>query len=333
MGGPAIPGYTPDLNPADQTPGSPGVNMWVACGNNPDFFRPYPGFSDIRRLENASSSVYHGLQTSLRKTVGALQFSVSYTYSHSIDDVSSGGDVGFMNSYDFNSNRASSNFDQRHVLALSYIYDLPFFKGSGLTHTLLGGWQFSGITYVQTGAPFTVTNAGTSNIPADNAGVANGVGWGSVGQGSYPDIIGDPHAGIPVTPPGASYGPAFGNPGAFAAPRGLTFGDAGRNILNNPRQTNFDMALFKHFAITERMSFEFRAEAFNIFNHTEWGYVGGGGGSAANNSAITSGANSLGCYGGADNSAGDISCAGSGALAPTSAHNARILQLGAKFIF
>ncbi len=323
-----INGYNPDLVAGDQTPGTAGVNMYVACGGDPDFFRPYAGFSDIRRLDNEASSIYHALQASLRKTVGALQFSVAYTYSHSIDDSSSGGDTGFVNSYDLALNRASSNFDQRHVVTISYIYDLPLFKGSGLSHSLLGGWQISGITSYQTGAPFTVVNGGGGSTPSDNAGVANGVG-----TGSYPDLVGDPKAGILPTPPGSSFGPAYGNPAAFVAPVGLTFGDAGRNLLRNPNLTNFDMALFKHFAIKESMNVEFRAEAFNVFNHVEWGYIGGGGGSAANNSAVTSGANTLTCYGGPNNSAGDPSCAGLGFLSPNAVHNARILQLALKFIF
>ena len=307
-----------------------GQDFAVACGASADPFRPFAGFSDIRRLDNAASSIYHGLQASLRKTVGALQFSVAYTYSHSIDDSSSGGDTGFVNSYDLALNRASSNFDQRHVVAISYIYDLPIFKGAGLTHSLLGGWQVSGITSVQTGSPFTVINAGGGPLgtPSDNAGVGNGVGFGS-----YPDLVGNPLSGIPAIPPGSTFGPAYGNPAVFVAPVGLTFGDAGRNILRNPRQTNFDMALFKHFAIKESMSVEFRAEAFNVFNHVEWGYIGGGGGSAANNSAVTSGANNLSCYGGPNNSAGDPSCLGNGPLSPNGVHNARILQLALKFIF
>jgi Carboxypeptidase regulatory-like domain len=306
-----------------------GQDFAVACGASADPFRPYAGFSDIRRLDNAASSIYHGLQASLRKTVGALQFSVAYTYSHSIDDSSSGGDAGFVNSYDLALNRASSNFDQRHVVAISYIYDLPFFRGKGLTHSLLGGWQVSGITSIQTGSPFTVVNAGGGSLgtPSDSAGVGNGVGFGS-----YPDLVGDPNSGIPATPPGSSFGPAYGNPAVFVAPVGLTFGDAGRNILRNPRQSNFDMALFKHFAIKESMSVEFRAEAFNVFNHVEWGYIGGGGGSAAGNNG-GSGGNNLTCYGGANNSAGDPTCAGLGFFSPNGTHNARILQLALKFIF
>ena len=303
------------------------MNLFAACGFNVDGFRPFSGYGDIRRQTNAASSSYNAFQASVRRTVGALQASLAYTWSHGIDDASSGGDTGFVDSYNFGSNRASSNFDQRHVLAISYIYDLPFFKGTGLTHTLLGGWQWSGITNIQTGAPFTVGNGGAGNTPGDAAGVANGTGFGS-----YPDLVGNPSANLSSNA-GLNGAPLFGNPNVFVSPRGLSFGNAGRNILRNPRQTNFDMALFKHFPVHESMSFEFRAEAFNVFNHTEWGYIGGGGGSAANNSGLTSFNDTAACYGGPSLSAGDASCSGNGFLSPSAAHNARILQLALKFLF
>jgi hypothetical protein len=324
-----IPGFNPDGDPAHQTPGTIGVNMYVACGFDPNFFRPFLGYADIRRQDNASSSIYHALQLSARRTVGSLQLSASYTYSHSIDDASSAGDGSFLDSYNLASNRASSNFDQRHVFSLSYIYDLPFFKGSGLTHRLLGGWQWSGITLVQTGAPFTVTNGGDGVVPGDNAGVANGIG-----TSSRPDLIGDPNTRIPDSGATSSFGPLLYNPGAFAAPRGLTFGNAGRNIVRNPRQTNFDMALFKHFPIHESVAFEFRAEAFNVFNHTEWGYIGGDAGSAAGNSpSLNVFSNSVGCYEGPNNTPNTPSCLDGGLLRPATTHLPRILQLGVKFIF
>jgi hypothetical protein len=339
-----IPGFNSGGIP---TPGTPGVNFDVACGIfSADPFRPFLGYSGIRRQDNAASSIYHGFQASVRKSVGALQFSVAYTFSHSIDDASSGGDGNFVNSYDFRSNRASSNYDQRHVVAISYVYDLPFFKGSGLTHKLLGGWQWSGITIIQTGVPFSVNNGGASSPctvaaslctplgfvlgPSDNAGVGNSVAT----AGSRVDIVGNPNSGG-TAGPGNGFGPLLFNPTVFVAPRGLTFGDSGRNILHNPRQTNFDMALFKNIPVTERMHFEFRAEAFNVFNHTEFGYIGGDVGSAANNSAITAFANSAGCYGANNSAAGDPNneCLGGGFLRPAGAHNPRILQLGLKFIF
>jgi hypothetical protein len=120
-------------------------------------------------------------------------------------------------------------------------------------------------------------------------------------------------------------GPLLYNPAAFAAPQGLTFGTTGRNFLTNPSRTNFDMGIFKSFAFTEARRFEFRAEAFNVFNHTQWLPLGG---------ANSTGNASTSCFAGSNNSPGDPSClAGSNFLRPGGAHNPRILQLGLKFLF
>jgi hypothetical protein len=304
------------------------TNLFVACGGDPNPFRPFYGMSDITGLENLASSIYHSLQVSGRKSFGGLTLDAAYTYSHSIDDSSDRYDGNFVNSYDPSASRASSSFDQRHLLNVAWVYDLPFFKGSGAKHALLGGWQWSGIMGYSTGSPFSVTNG--ASFP-DNAGVGNGVG-----TSSYPDIVGDPKSGIPAASQvsSGSYSRYFYNPGVFVAPRGLTFGDAGRNILRNPSRTNFDMAIFKHFAIKEHLALEFRAEAFNIFNHTQWLPIAGDSGSGAGNNSSST--NSFSCYAGASNSAGDPSCAGPGGsnlLQIGGAHNARILQLGAKVLF
>jgi hypothetical protein len=311
------------------TTGSWANNLAVACGNNANPYLPYVGIGSITRKDQTGSSNYNALQASLRHSIGGLQLNAAYTYSHSIDDSSDYNDSGFVDSYNLNAYRASSNFDERHIINIGYVYDLPFLKGKSLTDKLLGGWQWSGITDIESGTPFSVYNAGGGNIPSDNAGVSNTFATAA----SYPDLVGNPSVGIPALPPGNP--PLLYNPAAFVAPTGLTFGNAGRNILRNPWRTNFDMALLKHFAVTESKYFEFRAEAFNVFNHREYAWLGGDAGSAADNAngtGITT-ANSIGCYGGANNSAGDPSCAGSGLLQPNSAHNPRILQLALKFIF
>ncbi|HEX7360922.1 MAG TPA: TonB-dependent receptor [Bryobacteraceae bacterium] len=285
-------------------------NLNVACGNvSPDLYRPYQGFGTITQLELEANSSYNALQVSAHRYVGPLNFSLAYTWSHSIDDSSDRYDGGFVNSYDLEGSRASSNFDQRQILNISYVYNLPLFTKQGILHTLLGGWQLSGLIAFQTGTPFGVTNGAYG----DNAGVGNGVG-----TGSYVDIIGNANAAPPVTNVAGVIGPLLYNPAAFAEPTGLTFGNSGRNILNNPARTNWDMGLFKNFHLTETRMFEFRAEAFNVFNHTQW-------------NGIDSGAS---CYAGPNNSPGDPSCiAGSTFLHPTGAHDPRILQLGLKFIF
>ncbi len=244
--------------------GQAAINLAVACFNDPNLFRSqYPSLDSIERVESVANSNYNAFQFSLRKTSGPLTLGVAYTYSHSFDDSSDKFDSNFVDSTNIHQNYASSNFDQRHILAASWVYDLPFFRSAGLSHSVLGGWQFAGIMTSQSGTPFSVING----VYGDSAGVANGAG-----TGSYADIVGDPHA-LPAqrfSPDPAIKGPLLFNPGAYVQTRGLTFGDSGRNSLNMPHRTNFDMSLYKGFKPTERLNVQFRAEAFNIFNHTQW---------------------------------------------------------------
>jgi len=240
------------------------INLNVACGNiNVDANRPnFPGFSSVHSLRDAANSIYHSLQVGAQRTVGDLTMSLAYTYSHSIDDSSSRGDNAFVDAYNYAANRASSNFDVRHNLSVSYVYSLPFFKGAGQAHKLLGGWQVSGITVAQSGTPFSVTNS------TDNAGVGNGAG-----TGSRPDLVSNPNSGFtPGQDPG-NRGPLAYNPAAFAAPTGLTFGNVGRNTLNLPGRINFDFGVFKKFPISEKAGFDFRWENFNLFNHTQYNSI------------------------------------------------------------
>ena len=287
--------------------GAAAIQFNVACGGDPDPYRPYAGYGSITSLEPQANSIYNALQVSAHRHVGRLSVDLAYTWSHSLDDSSDRYDGNFVNAYDLALTRASSNFDQRQLLNVGYVYDLPLFANRGLTHTLFGGWEISGITTFQTGTPFSLTDG------LFNAGVGNGTGIGS-----YLDQVGNPNV-IPVlsTSPAGVVGPLLFNPAAYAAPQGLSFGTVGRNSLNNPNRTNFDMGLFKHFAFTEAKAIEFRAEAFNVFNHTQWNGVNSG----------------TSCFG-ADFSAGDASCyANNNFLRPGGAHNPRILQLGLKFLF
>jgi len=300
------------VNPATGLATGPAVNVGVGnCGVNPDPFRPYPGYTNIDYLENAASSNYNALQVSVRRNVGGLQLAFAYTYSHSIDDSSDRYDASFVNSYNPSANRGSSNYDQRHMINFGYVWDLPFFKNPGLLNKILGGWQYSGIMIFNTGSPFGVY------YPSDNAGVANGIADAS----SFADIVGNPRAGVVnnastfVT----NFGPELYNIAAYAPPEGLTFGDSGRNSLANPDRINFNMGLFKHIKVTERTAFEFRTEAFNIFNHTEWLPIAGNEGSGANN--------------GWESGINTYSPTQNGFLHTGGAHEARVLQFALKFLF
>ncbi len=347
--------------------GQPGfTNLEAACYGtpskifpNPNSLREYaPGIGAIYSLRNIADSTYNALQATLRRTVGPLVVNVAYSYSHSLDDSSDRFDSTFVNAYDLRANKASSNFDQRNLLNMSYVYDfslLPAVRhfsrawrwendqktgggsnagasssATGIWHTLLDNWEYTGITTFQSGIPFSVINgaSGATGISVlDNAGVANGIG-----PASYPDIIGDPygHGAIVGGDNPNSFGPILGNPAAFVAPTGLTFGDAGRNALNNPSRLNFDMALLKHVKTSESTTVELRAEAFNIFNHPQFRIFNPDIGNTANNT--------VSCYGGPNNSAGfiggGVNCLlGNSFLHPVDAHRPRTIQLGAKFLF
>jgi hypothetical protein len=347
------------------------IDLEAACaggggrtGATPDVntLRPYAGLGQIYSLENVANSSYNALQATLRRVKGPFTIGGSYSYSHSLDNSSDRSDTTLVNSYDLRSNRANSNFDQRHLLSISYIYKLPSLAktlqgwtgghsgeptgdnqdvplpitSSRFLRVLGDDWQFSGITVFQSGTPFSVINGGSSNgfSVLDNAGVANGLSGGS-----YPDLAVDPGRPPDERLNSKSFGPLLGNPNMFVAPRGLTFGNAGRNSLTNPHRLNFDMSLLKHFKVTEGSSLEFRVEAFNVFNHTQFRIY--------DPNLGNTGGNVISCYGGPNYSAGysarldpttgastGTDCVtGSAFLHPVDAHRPRTLQLGLKYFF
>ena len=341
------------------TPQDPAyVYMQAAC-TNPNIPnvnslpRPYPGLGRVLSLQNVADSSYHAMQFTLRRSRGPLTAGLSYTYSHSLDDASDRSDPVLVNSYNLRQNRASSNFDERHLLNISYLYQVPNFARwfwdaavesltpdpddpsskagnccSKLMNSLFEGWEISGVTLFQSGTPFTVINsAGNTGISlTDNAGVSSGLGVAA----SYPDVV---HGlAEPAVRNAQSFGPLLGNPSQFVAPRGLTFGDAGRNFLNNPGRLNFDVSLLKHFKVSESSEIQFRAEFFNILNHTQFRiYDPDNPGSSGNN--IVS------CYAGPVYSAGfqasgGADCVtGASFLHPLNAHRPRTIQLGLKWAF
>jgi hypothetical protein len=368
-----IPGQFHLLNGTVVSPQDPAyINLEAACVGEqglglqnviPDVntLRPYPGLGEIFALQNVANSAYNGLQATIRRTRGPLTVGASYTYSHSLDDSSDRSDATLVNSYNLASNRASSNFDQRHLLNISYIYAVPSLTQalqrmaigrpgdptgdsqdaaspgapSRLLRFLGDGWEFSGITIYQSGTPFSVINGGSTTVSVlDNAGAANGIG-----AGSYPDLAVNPAPAPDERFNTTSFGPLIGNPNKFVAPRGLTFGNAGRNFLNNPSRLNFDLSLLKHFKVTEGSVIEFRAESFNIFNHTQFRVY--------DPNLGNTGGNVISCYGGPNYLAGyaapldPITGASTGTdcvtgnafLHPVDAHRPRTIQLGLKYSY
>ncbi len=209
----------------------------------------------VHAMQSSGISSYNSLQMSLNKRFShGLQFLAAYTYSHSIDDYSGDptgtsdvsvvpGDErpGFLN------NRASSDFDRRHRLVFSGIYDLPkFYKGSsGFGRQAVNGWELATVLTLQSGTPFSVLTNETAFVAARADAVP---GCNATLSGSVESRL-----------------LKYFNPSCFA-PATVDFGNTGRNILRGPDQRNVDISIIKFFPITERTKLEFRSEFFNAFN-------------------------------------------------------------------
>ena len=246
-----------DINqpqPSALTPGLPFVP------------RPDPRFDDIDLLESRGNSNYNALQARFQQRLWrGFTTLAAYTWSKSIDDASnffsSAGDPNFpQNSYDVAAERGRSNFDVRHRLSVSYSYALPFGKGrqyltnDGWLSTVASGWETYGIVTVQSGRPFTV-----ALLPdIDNSGTGRSIlGFGA---NDRPNVVGNPELSNQTTD-------EWFNTAAFAFSAPGTFGNAGRNILDGPGYQSVNISLLKNTALTERVNLQFRAEAFNLFNH------------------------------------------------------------------
>jgi len=147
------------------------------------------------------------------------------------------------------------------VLTVSYIYELPFYRGQqGFAGHLLGGWELSGIVYANSGLPLTVT--GGRSIDPAGLGLLDGNSF----AGRRPNQISNPNSGAPHTFDEWFNIAAFANPPNAAGPPG----DAPRGSVRGPGLQRWDVSLFKNTKVGEHVSTQFRAEAFNIFNHTNF---------------------------------------------------------------
>jgi predicted heme/steroid binding protein len=233
-----------------------------------DSLRPYQGYNSIRETDNVASSMYNSLQIAWNKRfTHGFAFGVSYTLSKSMDSGSNQRDI-IPDTYDASNMWGPSEFDARHVFVANYIYELPFFKNqNNLAGKALGGWQISGITQFQTGTPCNV-GVGTDYAGVGQDGSLCGIGqfWNMNGS---PSVVGgfaangakDPNFWFTTTNPDGS--PIFTKPatGTFVTQQGI------RDVIHSPGFSNWNVGLFKKFAITERTGLQFRAEAFDVFNH------------------------------------------------------------------
>ncbi len=216
--------------------------------------RPIPGFSSINIQQSVSNSNYNGLWISANKRLAkGLTFNTSYTFSKSIDNNSVGSSNPQAQDYrNLTAERALSDFDARHRFVLSGIYLLPFKADGAFLRRVVEGWSLSPIVNLQSGSPFSPIIAVTD-------------AKGSLEAFNRPFLV----PGVPLYLPNPSPN-GFVNPAAFTR-QATGFGDAGRNILKSPGFEDIDFSISKMTAIKERVSLQFRAEAFNLFNHPNFG--------------------------------------------------------------
>jgi len=231
----------------DLNQGQPDV--LVASGSkSPDTVRPYKGYSTITAYSTQFNSNYNALQASLLHRLRAgLSFQASYTYSKALTDNAGPNSTYIVfpqDTYNLRSEYGPADFDRTHILTFNYSWDLPLFRhATGFTKSVLGGWQISGITVFQSGAPNTVV------IPGDNAGVGN------------------PGCAAPAQVQTLTN---WFNPCAFEIPAPGTFGDERIGAIRGPRYQNWDFGIGKNFALRENVGLQFKFEAFNVFNHPSW---------------------------------------------------------------
>ena len=234
-----------------------------------------PVFTSVFAQDTIASSAYNSLQVSVEKRFShGLQFTGAYTWSKSIDQASSF--EGILNPLPNANNYALSLFDARHRFVLSYYWELPFRKYSGVAGKLVNGWAVSGITTYQTGFPIQITSSADNELmysadfqyPGEPDQLAplqklhpQNSGNYYFNQNSFTENATD-NTQLPCTT----------NPGYGCYDSSLLgrVGNAPRTLCCGPGISDTDFVVIKNIPVSERSHFEFRGEIFNIFNHTQF---------------------------------------------------------------
>jgi hypothetical protein len=283
-------------------------NTWPGLGG-----RLNPNYLKLRVWENAVNSNYNSLQASVKHQMShGLLFNVDYTYSHSIDNGSTwhsgatsangtaAGEGYTTSNVDPGLDRGNSIFDIRHRLVLNYVYQLPGQNLRGIAGAVLGGWSYNGIWAFQSGPHWepVITSGPAFSGDCSQAGIDAGACFntggdfnldggrndrpnstlsriGGVSHNSWANGWGRTRLGNGVY--------AYTSPNVTFSPTCLAcVGNLGRNSFVGPATWYSDMTLSKTFKITERVNLKFDANAFNIFNHTNF-ILATAGGQAHNN--------------------------------------------------
>jgi Carboxypeptidase regulatory-like domain/TonB-dependent Receptor Plug Domain len=244
---------------------------------------PDPRVGRVSTLYNGAVSNYNGITVSLRSNNWhGMTASVGYTLSHALDEISNGGILPFsiyysvagplsgqINPYNLRSQYASADYDARHQVTGNYLYAIPFKSSNRFLNFVAGGWQWSGTLFYRTGFPFSVfDNATTSALVSNNLQNGTILLQPEFSQRTFQ------YAGQFINKP--AFGVAGGQnstaPFLFAPANGnFTGPTVGRNAFRGPGFVGGDMSLRKNFKITERVAFQLGLNAYNWFNHANYG--------------------------------------------------------------
>ncbi len=330
--------YNHNYNTAGIASASNPVNGITTTTTGNVLFRvPYMGYQPIGLQGTAfdGSSRYNSLQATVRKQLShGVSLQAAYTWSKSLTDVGPVSTMNSNNASDLAQQFGPAYFNRPQRLVVNYSWDLPFGKHGGAAGRILGGWNLSGVTTIQSGSPlsFNDPNAGTAYGTQGSSGTPQS-GWGRAQMApgmTYANI--PTPGGIESRLGGNSGGPGYFNLNAFTSapaimPNGVTvttqqacptcatlFGNTGMGILLGPGQFNFDLSLIKTTRITERQSLQLRAEFFNLFNHPQFNNPGS--------------ANSL-----TPTNLPQVLSGPSGNWITSTSVNPRVIQLALKYIF
>src|ERR1700730_1037883 len=274
-------------NPAIYKPGiDPNTNKPYSTTSNVNQRRLYSGctlaqpdncvYGSVGEIASIANSSYNALEASLRKRFShGLSFLASYTYAHSIDDVSSFNITGSasqpvagendlaQNPFNLAAERGRSMFDARHRFVLSYQWSLPFLQHSGNWYGhVLGNWQLNGIVTAMSGTPFTVFDSNDVSLQGQAPEIS---GFSS----NRPNVIGNPNSGPHTTAQWFNVN-AFQRIAQDPNSPVQQFGNEGRNAVQGPGYVNWDFSAFKNIRLTESKEVQFRGELFNVLNHTNF---------------------------------------------------------------
>jgi Carboxypeptidase regulatory-like domain len=215
------------------------------------YYAPYVGYGTITWYNPIGVDNWNALEVSLRHPVGHhLYTTVAYTWSHNLDNAG-----GFQNLYNLQAAYGNSTLNTPQVFTASVVYTLPIFE-SGWKHAVLGGWKYSDMTTIQTGtsATFGITGSNLGPITQPNrvATVTYPKNWKAYKYGSNAFWFN----------PGTTANPVF------ARPANGFYGNGENGTEMGPGTAVYNMAAYKDFQLQERVRLQFRAEYFNVFNHT-----------------------------------------------------------------